>query len=151
MQRGFTLIEMMVVLFIIGIMSTVTVMSINAPNFTRFLSKVEQISQSLAMLSDEAVYSGSLIACHLNASSLSCTRYRDGEWTDLDLRRVVSLNWPEGLVVKRALVNDLPLQQKQTINFDPSGDNDVIAIEVSDGVYSVWIYGDLTGKYEVSS
>ena len=64
-KLGFTLIEMMVVLFVIGILSTVTVMSINAPSFTRFLTKAEQLSQSLAILSDEAIYSNSLISCKL--------------------------------------------------------------------------------------
>jgi general secretion pathway protein H len=151
-KLGFTLIEMMVVLFVIGILSTVTMMSINAPSFTRFLTKAEQLSESLAILSDEAIYSGSLISCNLRKESISCRRYRDGEWSDLDLRRVFSWGWPDSVVIKQVMINGTPINgEKQTVNFDPSGDNDLLSIEVSDGVYTVWIYGDLTGKYWVSS
>jgi prepilin-type N-terminal cleavage/methylation domain-containing protein len=151
-KLGFTLIEMMVVLFVIGILSTVTVMSINAPSFTRFLTKAEQLSQSLAILSDEAIYSNSLISCKLYKQNITCRSYTDGEWVDMDLRRTYSWGWPENLVIKQVLINEIPINSEKTpINFDPSGDNELLAIEVTDGVYTVWIYGDLAGKYWVSS
>ncbi len=151
-KKGFTLIEMMIVLFVIGILSMVAVMSINAPSFTKFLTKAEQLSESLAILSDDAVYSGALISCNLRSQSISCRRYREGEWTDMDLQRTFDWGWPEGVTVKQVQINGITVNKdKQSIDFDPSGDNDLIAIEVTDGVYSVWIYGDLTGKYWVSS
>jgi type II secretory pathway pseudopilin PulG len=143
--------EMMIVIFIIGILSTVTAINVSAPNFSRFLSKAEQLSQSLAVLSDDAVYSGTLLACRLDVKSINCSRYKDGEWSDVDIHRMFSWGWPDGVTVKQVLVNGIAIQDKQTINFNPNGDNDSLAIEVTDGVYSIWIYGDLTGKYWVSS
>lgn len=150
-RKGFTLIEVMVVIFIIGILSTVTVLNVNAPNYSRFLSKVEQLSQSLAILSDDAIYSGTLIACRIDTKSISCSRYKDGDWDSVNIRKMMSWGWPDGVVVKQVLINGIQIKEKQTINFYPSGDNDSIAIEVGDGVYTVWIYGDLTGKFWVSS
>lgn len=150
-KNGFTLIEMMIVVFIIGILSTVTVLNVNAPNFSRFLSKAEQLSQSLSVLSDDAIYSSTLISCHVSDRSINCSRYIDGDWQDVDVRRMMSWGWPDGVFVKQILINSVPIKEKQTIDFRPSGDNDSVAIEVSDGVYTVWIYGDLSGKYWVSS
>lgn len=150
-NSGFTLMEMMIVIFIIGILSMVTAINVSAPNFSRFLSKAEQLSQSFAVLSDDAVYSGTLLACRLDVKSISCSRYKDGEWGYVDMRRMFSWGWPDGVTVKQVLVNGVALRDKQTINFNPNGDNDSLAIEITDGVYSIWIYGDLTGKYWVSS
>lgn len=150
-KNGFTLIEMMIVVFIIGILSTVTVLNVNAPNFSRFLSKAEQLSQSLAVLSDDAIYSSTLISCYVSSHSISCSKYVDGDWQDINVRSMMSWGWPDGVVVKQILINGIPIKEKQSIDFRPSGDNDSIAIEVSDGVYSVWIYGDLSGRYWVSS
>lgn len=132
-------------------MSTIIVLNINAPNYSRFLTKAEQLSQTFAVISDDAVYSGTLIACKVDIKSINCSRYDDGEWQDVDLRKIMSWGWPDGIIVKQVLVNGVPVRENQKINFAPSGDNETLAIEITDNIYSIWIYGDLTGKYWVSS
>lgn len=150
-HRGFTLIEVMVVMFIIGIMATVTALKVNAPNFSRFITKVEQLSETFSVISDEAIYSQDYIKCNVSKNSISCQRYVDDDWQDIDMSKIVSWNWPENIEIKQILINGVLINDKQTVDFEPSGDNDTLAIEVSDGVYSAWIYGDLTGRFWVSS
>lgn len=151
MQKGFTLLEVLIVLFIIGIMAMVTAINVNVPNYSRFQNKVEQLSQSFAIISDEAVYSRSLIACRIGKSSINCRKYSNDDWEDVDLKRLLSMGWPEDIKIKQVLINGSLITEKNTVNFYPSGDNDSLAIEVSDGNFSSWIYGDLTGRYWVSN
>lgn len=149
--KGFTLIEVLIVMFIIGIMSMVTAINVNVPNYSKFQNKVEILSQSLGMISDEAIYSSSLISCNLGKTSINCRRYKSDDWQDINLKQLLSMGWPEDIRVNQVLINGKLINEKQSINFNPSGDNDSLAIEVTDGTFSSWIYGDFTGRYWISN
>ncbi len=151
--NGFTLIEMMLVVVIIAVMTTIVTLSVSSPSFGRFLVGAEQFSSTLSVLSDESIYSGDVIACKLTATSISCNRYRQGdnEWTEIDMRKVVSWGWPKGLKILKVLVNGVPLKDNEPIRFFPSGDNASLSIQVGDDEYSAWIDSDLVGRYKVSS
>ncbi len=150
---GFTLIEMMLVVVIIAIMTTIVTLSVSSPSFGRFLASAEQFSSTLSILSDEAIYSGDVIACKLTATSISCDRYRQGDndWTEIDMRKVVSWGWPKGLKILKVMVNGVPLKDNEPIRFFPSGDNASLSIEVGNEEYTAWIDSDLIGRYKVSS
>ncbi len=150
-KTGFTLIEIMIVLLIIGVMSAVATISINAPSYSRFLASAEKLSTTFSILSDQAIYTSSVISCDLDAHHISCRSYRDGDWSELDLKQLVSWQWPEDLTVKQILVNGTALKDKQEIKFLPSGDNDALSVEVSNSEFTSWIDGDLTGKYKVAN
>lgn len=149
--NGFTLIEVMIVLVIIGVMSAVASISINAPSYSRFLASAEKLTATFSILSDDAIYTSSVVACSLGVDDIKCSRYRDGEWSDLDLKQLLSWNWPSGFVVKKILINGNPIRDKQQIKFLPNGDNDSLSVEVSNGEFTSWIDSDLTGKYKVSN
>lgn len=150
-KSGFTLIEIMIVLLIIGVMSAVATININAPSYSRFLASAEKLSTTFSLLSDQAIYTSSVIACDLSTHNISCRSYRDGEWSDVDLKQLVSWQWPEDLNVNQVLINGESLKDKQQIRFLPSGDNDGLSVEVSNGEFTSWIDGDLTGKYKVAN
>ncbi len=149
--NGFTLIEVMIVLVIIGVMSAIATMSINAPSYSRFLASAEKLTATFSILSDDAIYTSSVIACSLGTDSIKCSRYRDGEWQDLNLKKILSWSWPDNMVIKRVLINGNPIREKQLVKFLPSGDNDSLSVEVSNGEFTSWIDSDLTGKYKVSN
>jgi len=150
-RAGFTLIEVMIVLVIIGLMTAVTTLSVNAPSYSRFLTSAEKLAATFSVISDEAIYTSSVITCTVNATSISCNRYRDGEWDEVNMAKLLSWGWPDNLVVKQILVNGVVLKDKQPLKFLPSGDNDSISVQVSDGNYSGWIDSSLAGKFKVSS
>lgn len=150
-SKGFTLIEIMIVLVIMGVMSAVATISITAPSYSRFLASAEKLTATFSILSDDAIYTSSVIACSLASDHITCSRYRDGEWDDLDLKKLLSWSWPSGLVVKQVLINGNPIKEKQQIKFLPSGDNDSLSVEVSNGEFSSWIDSDLAGRYKVSN
>ena len=148
---GFTLIEIMVVLVLMAVMATVVTLNIGGPSYSKFIGNAEKISNTFSILADDAVFTSSVISCNVAPKSISCSKYRDGEWTDMDVRRMVAWSWPKEISISKVIVNGVPLKDKQPVLFLPSGDNGDISIEVKDDVYSAWIDGDLTGKYKVSS
>ena len=150
-NKGFTLIEIIVVLVIIGVISAVVVLSVSAPSYSRFMSGVEKLSSTLAIIADEAVYSGSVISCSVTPTSMECKRYHDGDWSELPIRKLVSWGWPKDLKIMAIIVNGIPLRDKEPLRFFSSGDNPKISLQVSDGVYSAWIDSDLTGRYKISN
>lgn len=149
-QKGFTLIEIIIVITIIAIMSAVVVLNVSAPNFSRFKGGAEKFSSTLSILADEAIYSGDVISCNISQTNMTCSRYHDGEWVDMDLRRVVSWGWPKDFSVIKISVNGVPIKDKQTVQFFPSGDNVSLSLEVTDGVYTAWVDSDMAGRFKVS-
>ena len=149
-SKGFTLIEIIIVIVIVAVMSAVVVLNVGAPNFSRFRGDVEKFSSTLAVLSDEAIYSGDVIACNLTVNSISCSRYRDGEWTEMNPRQYIAWSWPKNLVIQSVFINGVPLKDNESIKFLPSGDNPSLSIQLGNGEYTAWIDSDLIGRYKVS-
>ncbi len=150
-HQGFTLIEMIIVIVIIAVMSAVVTLNVGAPNYSRFMAGVEKLSSTMSILSDEAIFTSSVISCDIDTTSLSCKKYRDGEWSELQLRRLISWGWPSGFKIMRVNINGVPLKDKQPIRFLPSGDNGGISIEVTNGEFSAWIDSDLSGRFKVAN
>ncbi len=148
---GFSLIEIMVVIFIIGIMATIITVSISAPNYSRFMSESIKLANTFEIVSDEAVYTNSLISCQVNPKGISCDGYRNGEWRNINMTDLVSWGWPKNIEIKQIIVAGIPLKDGQKLEFLSNGDTPLMSIEVSDGVYSAWIDSDLIGKFKVSN
>ena len=150
-RHGFTLIEIIIVLVILSVMSAVVVLSVGAPSYSRFMSGVEKLSGTLAILADEAVYTSSVISCTVTPVSMDCRRYHDGEWSELPIRKLVSWGWPKDLKILKVMVNGVALHDKEPIRFLSTGDNPSLSLQVGDDSFTAWIDSDLTGRYKVSN
>jgi type II secretion system protein H len=150
-EKGFTLIEIIVVIIIIAVMTSVVTLSVGGPSYSKFLGGAEKISNTFSILADEAVFTSSVVSCDVTPTSLKCRKYRDGEWNDLPLTRLVAWGWPKDLRIAQVVLNGVPIKDKQPILFLPSGDNGDISIQVVDQQYSAWIDGDMSGRYKVSN
>ena len=149
-QVGFTLLEIMVVLVIVAIMSSVVVMNIGSASHGSFKSDLTKIATTLDILADEAVYTNSVILCKLEDNELSCVKYKNGDYQDLDIRKLVSWGWPDNLKITQILVNDVPLKEDQMLRFTPNGNLPLISFRITNGVQSAWVDGNMDGDFVVN-
>lgn len=150
-NKGFTLLEILIVIVIIGIMSSVVVMNISAPTYTKFKSDVNKIAITFDLLVDNAIFTNSVIVCQLDKNLLNCKTYKNNDWNDLDFSKIVSWNWPTNFIIKKIYINDNLLKENEKIYFMPNGFQKPISFLISDGRYQIWIDGDINGNFTLSN
>lgn len=150
-HKGFTLIEILIVLVIIAIVSGIAVLNIGAPTYAAFTAKADKIATTLELLNDDAAYTDSVIVCKVLAQGFSCQSYKNNEWNDLPMSRIVPWGWPKDITINQILVDGVPLKEDGTIRFIPIGDADPMSFRITDGRYYTWIDGDLDGNFQVSN
>lgn len=150
-QNGFTLIEIIVVLVIIAVMSSVVVLNVNSSNYATFMSQANKVAATLEAIGDKAVYTNSIVACNIELDGLSCQSYKDGEWDDLNLSKVVNWDWPSKINIEQVMINGVQLKQGDKIRFSPNGNSQPTSIRIGDGQYHTWIDNDLSGNYRISN
>ena len=146
--KGFTLIEILIVLAIIGVMSAVIALRVGSPSQSIFKSELFKIANLFETLADEAVYTNSVITCEVE-NGIVCKSYRNGEWNDFNLAKVASWKWPNNIKVLQIIVNGIPLKPGESIRFSANGDTSAMSFYVTDGVSKAWIDSDLTGEFKV--
>lgn len=150
-QLGFTLIEIMIVMVIIAVMSGVAVLSVGSSTYSSFMADVLKVSSTLEILADESVYTNSVIACDVNINGFSCSSYKNGDWQELDLRKLVTWGWPDKMQIKAVYVDGNPIKDGDKIRFFPSGDISPMSFQVTDGPHTAWIDGDMSGVFVVNN
>lgn len=153
-QQGFTLIEILVVIVIMGIAVSMVVLNISLPGYYKFKSQVDMVSNTLSMISDQAIYTGNTVVCKVTTNNLLCKQYVDEEWVEMDINRIISWHWPpEKLKFKQIMIEGLNYPIGSVIAFVPSGDNSRMSLQLTsdDGKFSSWIDSDLLGRYNVSN
>lgn len=151
-NQGFTLIEIMIVLVIIAIMSSLAMLGLSSSSYSSYIAQVNKISAALNLLADEAVYTDSVIACNIiENTGFSCQTYKNGEWNNLNVGKVVSWAWPKDISVNLIRVNGVSLKEGEMIRFFPTGELPSMAFRVTNGVYTSWIEGGVNGDFEVNN
>lgn len=148
---GFTLIEIMIVLVIVAVMSGVVVLSVSSTTYAGFTNNAYKIASIFEILGDNAVYTNSLISCDPNPNGLDCQSYKNNEWNDIILSKIVAWRWPEDMKIEQVVVNGVEIKQGDKIRFSPTGNVTPMSIRVGNGVYNTWIDNDLLGNYKVSN
>lgn len=150
-QAGFTLLEIMVVLVIIAIMSGVAVLQVSSTSSRNFVADAHKISNTFEILADESVYTNSVIVCYVNSDNISCSSYKNGEWNDIDLHKLISWSWPKNVQIKQIYVDGVLLKNDQKIRFFPSGTISPMSFQLTNGVTTTWIDGDMDGNFIVNN
>jgi general secretion pathway protein H len=146
---GFTLIEILIVLVIIAVMAAIVSLNVGSPGDRIFKSNIFKISNFLETLADEAVYTNSVITCEFK-NGISCKTYKNGEWNDLNLAKIVSWKWPSNIKVTEIKIDNAPLKDDERIRFPASGEIEQMSFHLSDGERDAWVDSNLNGEFHVS-
>jgi general secretion pathway protein H len=97
-QRGFTLIEVMVVIVIIGILINFVTLSIgrNSPQ-DQLKKEAQRLSSLIGLASEEALLRSALIGVDISEGEYSFLRLEEGEWHPMDDNLFRPRQLPEGM------------------------------------------------------
>ena len=134
-QKGFTLIEILVVLIIIGI--STTLITLNFSTLRSIDSQINSFEKSVNFLTEESIVTGNIIAWHLNSNKQSANYIFDNEIVEIDydfdnsfLNEIESLRktfrFQDGAIIEiEEIQKDTPL-----MIFYPSGENSGGVIDI---------------------
>lgn len=97
--RGFSLVELMVVLFIIGIASTAVVMTVRSPERS-VRDEAEQFAARVAALRDNAILQSRTMAVTVRPSGYGFETRSEGNWVSLSEAPFSTTNWKSGTTVQ---------------------------------------------------
>jgi general secretion pathway protein H len=99
LERGFTLVELMVVIFIIGIASAAVVMTARTSDGGA-RNEAEQLAARIAALRDNAILQSRTMAVWIRPSGYGFETRSDGKWTPLNAAPFNTEDWRRGTSVK---------------------------------------------------
>ena len=94
--RGFTLVELMVVLAVLALAATVVIMTIPGSN-ARVANEADRLAVRIAALRDLAIVEGRPMALVLSPSGYAFERREAGGWSALPGRGYDRHDWPRGV------------------------------------------------------
>lgn len=142
-QNGFTLLELMVVLTIIGFVSAAVVLAIPDPR-GRVIEDADRFAARAAAARDEAVVTASPIGLWVSPSGYGFQRREGGAWVPIEQKPFVTTDWKGGT---RALTGRDGAAQ---IAFDSTGlPSDPLTVTIAREGQRVSVSIDMSGKVAV--
>lgn len=142
--RGFTLVELMVVLFILGIAGVAVVMT--APGGNPLVHQAETFAAGLVRAREEAILGTRAIEVTVTAQGYGFTRQHFGGWRPLREGPFRNRLWDDGI---RPL---LPRGREQvTFRFDPTGAAAIRSLTLSRDRESVEVRVDAAGEVRMDA
>ena len=142
-EHGFTLVELMIVLAIIGVMTGVVMLTMPDPR-GRLLDSGERFAARVQVARDAAVIDGREMALSIDPLGYRFEQRRRGEWTAAPQRELARGEWGEGVGIaigrdsrKRIIIDTTGLvSEPVTVTLRRDGEQLAIAIG-QDGVVRV--------------
>lgn len=151
-QRGFTLIEILVVMVIIGIVLALAVVHFGESDATRVNREAERLSLLLEAARDEAISTGNTLGWSADAKGYRFWRREDNQWLVLeDNETLRARELPEDMQIRDVRVNLSPLPDGNKLSFSPSGVNAPFTLVLVMGTANRHLAGDAMGRINESA
>ena len=118
-RNGFSLVEMMVVLFVMGVLTTAVVLLLPG-DADRLRRETERFAARASAARDQAIASGAPVAVVVSEAGYYFEERRDGAWSPAHRRGLALTDWSEGTVVAVATPGG-QTGGRARIVFDPVG------------------------------
>lgn len=140
-ERGFTLVELMVVLAVLALAATVVVLTIPGSN-ARVSEEADRLAVRIAGLRDLAIVEGRPLAVVISPSGYAFERREADGWSPLPGRAYVRRDWPTGIRLTEPAGGAL-----LRITFDNVGTiSAATALAISDGTTAARLSVRTTGE-----
>ena len=129
-EAGFTLVEILAILIIIGLMSAVVILSIPRPD-SPLEKQAQLITGHLNQLAQNSIISGRVGAVGISKAGYALYNYEDQDWHE-----ITSGEWDASYRVRFKRENknlELPKETTPTILFQPTGLSTAFEISLTDG------------------
>lgn len=145
-EAGFTLVEILSVLVVIGLMSSVVILSMEPPK-PALEKQAERLTSELNALAQDGLISGSVNAAGFSKDGYALYTFENSEWTER-----VKGEWQDSyrLTLTRASAKlDMPKTVEPIIMFQPTGLSTPFELTLSDRdmTYALKTEGD--GRVEL--
>ena len=142
--NGFTLVELMVVIFIVGLASAAVVMTAASPDGGA-RNEAEQLAARIAALRDHAILQSRGMAVWVRPSGYGFDARSDGVWRPLTEAPFASTNWKLGTAAQIGNGGQL------RVVFDSTGlPSSAMQISIKRGTASALVDVSATGDVDVS-
>ena len=128
-EAGFTLVEILSVLVVIGLMSSVVILSVEPPK-SALEKQADRLTSQLNALSRDGLISGSVNAAGFSEEGYALYSFENSEWTER-----ISGEWQDSyrLALTRGSVKlDMPKKADPLIMFQPTGLSTPFELTLSD-------------------
>lgn len=139
--RGFTLVELLIVLTIVGLLSAAVVLALPDPRGS-LVAEAERFAARTAAARDRAILEAAAISVRVTAEGYGFERRRGGEWRPLDGKPFLGQSWSEGT---RAMTDEA------RITFDPTGLATAARVVLSRGDDRVAVDIGVDGRVDVAA
>ncbi|HYH40493.1 MAG TPA: GspH/FimT family pseudopilin [Burkholderiales bacterium] len=151
-SRGYTLIELLLVIVILGISMSLIVVNLARDNGTRLEEDARHVALLLQHAQEEALLGGRALAWTATAEGYGFSRRERGRnWVPVvGPDPLAARKWSAGALVSRVSVAGAPLALGEPLVFLPSGVNLPYEVRLSAGEWRISVAGDAAGRVRVS-
>lgn len=149
MKHGFTLIEMLVVMFIIGIVLTIASVNFSRDPRQILETEAEALSLLLQQARDEAITSGASIAWRSDSGAHAFFELdAEGKWRPMQ-SYFRARQWPPQVQLTNLQINGVKAAPNEALTFSPSGFNSPFKLTLALNDARVAMSGDALGRIKI--